>query len=126
MLLLFVAIGSWAQSPAAPPLIGRLVDVDGHRMHINCTGDGGPTVILESGTGAFSFDWSLVQPQVSRFSRVCSYDRAGQAWSEMGPQPRTIRQKVCELHELLKNANVRGPFVLVGHSGGGLIARQFQ
>jgi pimeloyl-ACP methyl ester carboxylesterase len=112
-------------SPAPTPL-GRLVSVDGHQMHINCTGKGSPTVILEAGTGAFSFDWSLVQPEVAKFTRVCSYDRAGMAWSEMGPQPRTIRQKAYELHALLTNAKVPGPYVLVGHSGGGYIIRLFQ
>ncbi len=89
-------------------------------MHISCSGRGSPTVILEAGTGAFSFDWGLVQPEVAKFTRVCSYDRAGQAWSELGPQPRTIKQKAYELHTLLTNAKVSGPYVLVGHSGGGL------
>lgn len=113
-------------SSAPPAPLGQLVDVQGHRMHIQCAGEGSPTVILEAGAGAFSFDWSLVQPEVARFARTCSYDRAGQAWSEPGPQPRTIRQRVYELHSLLTNAHVPRPYVLVGHSAGGYIIRQFQ
>src|ERR1041385_3703583 len=127
--LLLQPASSSAQQPSASPAptpLGRLVSVDSHLMHINCTGKGSPTVILEAGTGAFSFDSGLVQPEVSKFTRVCSYDRAGMAWSEMGPQPRTIRQKVYELHTLLMNAKISGPYVLVGHSGGGYIIRQFQ
>src|ERR1043166_8423359 len=109
--------------PAVPAPLGRLVNVDGHMIHIHCTGTGGPTVVLEAGAGGFSFDWSLVQPDVARFACVCSYDRAGGAWSELGPNPRTIRQKVHEPHTLLKNAGIPGPYVLVGHSGGGYIVR---
>src|SRR5262245_20855230 len=86
---------------AAPLPIGKLVDVDGHRMHINCTGEGKPTVVLEAGAGAFSFDWGLVQPKVAKMTSVCSYDRAGSAWSELGPNPRTLKQRVYELHKLL-------------------------
>src|SRR6266850_1778083 len=114
-----------ARSAAAPLPIGELVDVDGHRMHINCTGQGKPAVVLEAGAGAFSFDWGLVQPQVAKMTRVCSYDRAGSAWSELGPNPRTLKQRVYELHELLGNAKVPPPYVLVGHSAGGTIARLF-
>src|SRR5690348_4611682 len=125
MLLLPVSLLA-QQSSAAPPPLGRLVNVEGHLMHIHCMGKGSPTVILEAGVGAFSFDWSLVQPEIAKFTRVCSYDRAGSAWSELGPNPRTIRQKVHELHTLLTNAGISGPFLLVGHSGGGYIVRQYQ
>src|SRR5262245_25390781 len=64
---------------------GKLVDVGGRRLHINCVGEGSPAVVMEAGAGDFSFDWSLVQPEVARFTRVCSYDRAGYAWSDAGP-----------------------------------------
>jgi pimeloyl-ACP methyl ester carboxylesterase len=107
----------------SPP--GKLVDVGGYRLHLNCTGKGGPTVVLIAGGGDFSFDWSLVQPDVSRFTRVCSYDRAGLAWSDPGPIPRTMRQEAYELHLLLKAARIKAPLVLVGHSIGGLIARVY-
>lgn len=83
------------------------------------------TVILEAGVGDFSVDWSLVQPQVARFARVCSYDRAGSGWSDLGPRPRTRQQIVWELHSLLRKADVPPPYVLVGHSAGGLLARVY-
>jgi pimeloyl-ACP methyl ester carboxylesterase len=81
--------------------------------------------VLISGASDFSFDWGLVQPGVSRFARVCSYDRAGLAWSDPGPTPRSMRQEAYELHTLLKAANIEAPYVLVGHSLGGLIARVY-
>ena len=109
--------------PYSPP--GKLVDAGGFRLHLNCTGKSGPTVVLIAGSGDFSFDWGLVQPDVSRFSRVCSYDRAGLAWSDPGPTPRTMRQDASELHTLLKAARMEAPYVLVGHSIGGLIARVY-
>ena len=107
----------------SPP--GKLVDVGGYRLHLNCTGKSGPTIVLIAGGGDFSFDWGLVQPGVSRFARVCSYDRAGLAWSDPGPAPRTMKQDAYELHLLLKTARIKSPYVLVGHSVGGLIARVY-
>jgi pimeloyl-ACP methyl ester carboxylesterase len=117
-------------SSRAPfPAPGRLIDVGGWKLHLNCTGaktGSQPTVILESGIGDFSVEWSLVQPGVAKFTRVCSYDRAGDGWSEMGPFPRTYRQIVYELHTLLERAGERGPFVLVGHSYGCWLVRAYQ
>lgn len=110
------------------PAPGRLIDVGGWRLHLNCTGEARasqPTVILEAGLGDFSVEWSLVQPRVARFARVCSYDRAGDGWSEMGPHPRTLRQIVYELHTLLDKGGVKPPFVLVGHSYGGWLVRLY-
>jgi pimeloyl-ACP methyl ester carboxylesterase len=117
--------------PASPPLPppGRLVDVGGWRLHLNCAGKAGtsrPTVILEAGAGDFSLDWSLVQPSVARFARVCSYDRAGSGWSDLGPRPRTMHQIVYELHTLLEKAREPPPYVLVGHSRGGWLVRLYQ
>jgi pimeloyl-ACP methyl ester carboxylesterase len=109
----------------APPPPGKMIDLGGYRLHINCTGKGTPAVVMVAGGGDFSFDWSLVQPGISSFGRVCSYDRAGDAWSDPGPFPRTMRQEAFELHLLLKNAGVGPPYVLVGHSIGGLIVRLF-
>ena len=100
----------------------------GWRLHINCTGEASasqPTVILEAGAGEFSVDWSLLQPRVARFARVCSYDRAGSGWSDLGPRPRTMHQIVWELHALLEKAGERPPYVLVGHSYGGLLVRVY-
>jgi pimeloyl-ACP methyl ester carboxylesterase len=120
-----------AQNDSTPPPFpapGRLVDVGGWRLHLYCTGDARPsrpTVILESGVGDFSMEWSLVQPGVARFARVCSYDRAGDGWSDLGPHPRTMHQIVYELHTLLERAGERPPFVLVGHSYGGHLVRLY-
>ncbi|MEO8313840.1 MAG: alpha/beta hydrolase [Pseudomonadota bacterium] len=83
-------------------------------------------MILESGAGDFSLVWTFVQPEVARFARVCSYDRADMGWSDFGPHPRTLHQVAYELKTLLINAGEHGPFVLVGHSYGGLYARTFQ
>jgi pimeloyl-ACP methyl ester carboxylesterase len=96
-----------------------LVDVGGYRLHINCTGEGSPTVVIESGWGDFSAAWGWVQPEVAKTTRVCTYDRAGMGWSESSPQPRTAREFAKELHTLLEKANEPGPYVLVGHSLGG-------
>jgi pimeloyl-ACP methyl ester carboxylesterase len=109
----------------AYPPTGKLVDIGGYKLHINATGTGRPTVVLIAGAGDFSFDWSLVQPEVSRFARVASYDRAGMAWSDLGPTPRTMAQDAYELHLLLRKAALPAPYVLVGHSVGGLIARVY-
>jgi pimeloyl-ACP methyl ester carboxylesterase len=116
-----------ASSPLPPP--GRLVDVGGWRLHLNCAGEARtsrPTVILEAGAGDFSVDWSLVQPSVARFARVCSYDRAGSGWSDLGPRPRTMHQIVYEMHTLLEKAGEAPPYVLVGHSRGGWLVRLYQ
>jgi len=114
-----------AQVQSFPQAPGRLVDAGGHRLHLNCTGNGTPTVIIETGFGDFSSDWVLVQQRASAFARVCTYDRAGYAWSEPGPLPRTFDQINFELRKALANAGERGPFALVGHSFGGGPIRQF-
>lgn len=110
---------------AIPKPPGKLVDLGGHRLHVHCTGRGAPTVVVENGLGDFSFDWILVQIRVSRFTRICTYDRAGYAWSEPGPKPRTFAQLNLELHDALAKLGKRGPFVLVGHSFGGPVMRNF-
>lgn len=114
-------------SPAsgAPPPPGSLIDIGGYKLHLLSSGEGSPTVILEAGLGAFSVNWGLVQPQVARFARVCSYDRASYAWSDPGPEPRGLRTSVSELHRLLDQARVKPPYVLVGQSWGGRIVRLF-
>ena len=104
---------------------GKLVNVEGHLMHINCLGEGSPTVVMESGLGGFSIHWELVQADIARITRVCTYDRSGYGWSEPGPYPRTSERIVSELHTLLANAGVEKPYVLVGHSFGGLNTRLF-
>lgn len=98
---------------------------DGRRMNLHCTGAGGPTVILESGWTAPLAAWRRVQPQVARFTRTCSYDRAGYGFSDPGPLPRTAGAEAADLRALLKASGERGPYVVVAHSMGGLVARLF-
>ena len=107
-----------------PP--GQMIDIGGHRLHLYCLGTGSPTVLLEATAPGWSLYWSNVQPQLARTTRVCAYDRAGLGWSERGPLPRTGLRMAKELHRLLERAGIRGPYILVGHSLGGLVARLYQ
>jgi len=100
---------------------GRLVDVGGYRLHLRCEGQGSPTVVLESGGGMTSNEWTLVQPEVAKFTRVCSYDRAGLGWSESGPPSDPIEA----LHALLRKGEAPGPYAIVGHSYGSGLALRF-
>jgi pimeloyl-ACP methyl ester carboxylesterase len=110
----------------AYPPPGQMVDVGGYQLHIDCTGNGSPTVVIEAALGDWSASWSSwVQPEVAKTTRVCTYDRAGMGYSEAGPLPRTAEQFTKELHTLLQRANIQGPYVLVGHSMGGLPVRLF-
>jgi pimeloyl-ACP methyl ester carboxylesterase len=106
------------------PEAGRPVDIGGYLLKINCTGNESPTVILEAGLGDVSIEWSRVQPEIAKFARVCSYDRAGYGSSDAGPMPRTSQQIAKELHTLLQNARAP-PYLLVGHSFGGYNVRVF-
>ena len=110
---------------AATPPPGLLVDVGGHRLHVWCTGAGGPAVILDNGLGGSTAGWGYVQPDVARFTRVCSYDRAGMGYSDPGPTPRTARRIASELAELLTRSGITGPVVLVGASIAGFDVRVF-
>lgn len=107
------------------PLEGRLLDVGGRTMHIDCTGEGSPTVILDSGLGDSYLSWRKVQPEIAKFTRVCSYDRAGLGYSEPSSQPRTSKVIAQELHALLRAASVSPPYVIVGHSMGGYDVRVY-
>src|SRR5262245_5266162 len=108
-----------------PPPPGRLVDLGTHRLHILCDGEGSPTVVFDAALGASSLSWSLVHPAVAQLTHACTYDRAGFGWSDAGPLPRTAGRIADELHELLQRGARRGPYVLVGHSFGGLVMRVF-
>jgi pimeloyl-ACP methyl ester carboxylesterase len=100
--------------------------VGGHRLHLHCAGTGSPAVVIEAGLGDWSATWSRrVQPDAAGTTRVCAYDRAGLGWSDAGPLPRTAERAAQELHTLLREAGVPGPYVLVGHSLGGLLVRVF-
>ncbi len=125
-LLLLSGPSSLAQSAGNdPPAPGTHVWVGAHRLHLDCQGTGAPTVVLDSGLGGNSLDWSLVQPEVAAFTRACAYDRAGYAWSDPGPMPRDDVSIVKDLEHLLGNGSVAAPYVLVGHSLGGLIVQVY-
>lgn len=123
---LLVAATALAQAIDIGPAPGRLVDIGGRTLHMNCIGSGAPTVMLEAGASAFALDWALVQPEAARTRRVCSYDRAGSGWSDARPDVETPARVVADLHALLAAAGERGPFVLVGHSFGGVYVRLYQ
>src|SRR5215217_4570091 len=107
------------------PMPGQLVDVGGHRMHLHCTGTGSPTVVLEPGQGGASSDSGWVASAVARDSTVCVYDRAGRGWSDGDDGPQDAAQIAADLHTLLERAQVPGPYVLAGHSFGGLYVQTF-
>jgi pimeloyl-ACP methyl ester carboxylesterase len=130
-LIALVLGGGWVYEqlrrsglPTEFPPPGDLIAVAGRNLHLNCLGAGEPVVLLESGFGPYgSLGWSEVQPGVSRITRTCSYDRAGYMWSDPGEEPRDGIRAVNELHSLLEAASVVPPYILVGHSGGGLLVR---
>jgi pimeloyl-ACP methyl ester carboxylesterase len=105
-----------------PPLVGKLIDVGGYRVHLYCIGTGSPTVVIV-GAG-FSIDWGLVQPEAAKFTQVCSYDHSGIGWSDDGPKD-SFSLRVNEVYTALKNAGIPPPYVLVGHSLGALVARLY-
>ncbi len=107
----------------SPP--GRLVQLDTHRLHLHCAGEGTPTVVFDAALGASSLSWVHVQPAIARVTRTCTYDRAGFGWSDAGPLPRTAGRIANELHTLLQRSATPPPYVLVGHSFGGLVAELF-
>lgn len=107
------------------PAPGRLIDVGGYRLHLHELGSGFPTVVLESGISASSLNWRTVQTEVAKFARVCSYDRPGLGWSDLCDQACTPASLAKQLHTLLHNASIAPPYILVGHSFGGLIIQAF-
>jgi pimeloyl-ACP methyl ester carboxylesterase len=111
-----VGLASDQRSYAMP---GRLYDVGDHRLHLDCTGSGGPTVVLMSGLGGNSAGWARIAPAVAGTARVCAYDRAGQGWSEDAREPQDGVAAATDLHTLLDRAGEDGPYVVVGHSIGG-------
>jgi pimeloyl-ACP methyl ester carboxylesterase len=107
-----------------PP--GRLIEVNGHRLHLNCRGEGAPIVVYEAGASGSSLDWEKVQPVVAATTRSCGYDRAGYGWSEPSGAAKTTSQDIAqELHELLRKAGEGAPYLLVGHSLGGFHVQLF-
>jgi pimeloyl-ACP methyl ester carboxylesterase len=130
-LVVAMAAGAIYQAAASAsdlkkyPPPGELYDVGDYRLHLHCTGEGSPTVILEAGAGSAALAWYLVQKEVAGFTRVCSYDRAGFGWSDPASGPLLPRQVAEDLHKLLMAADVPGPYILVGHSAGGYYVRAY-
>jgi pimeloyl-ACP methyl ester carboxylesterase len=118
MMTVTQATGS--QNPPTP--LGKLVDAGGYTVHLYCTGAGNPTVVIV-GAG-YSFDWGLVQPEVAKYTQVCTYDHSGITWSDDGPKD-SCSLRVGEAHNALLNAGVKGPYVFVGHSLGAVVARLY-
>jgi pimeloyl-ACP methyl ester carboxylesterase len=129
ILVLFALSGGYETiSRSTEPAVamrGQLVDVGPYRLHLECTGSRGPTVILEPGGGGSAASMGLIAPSVARDSRVCVYDRAGRGWSDPAASPPDGAQIATDLHRLLDRAHVPGPYVLAGHSFGGLYVRTY-
>lgn len=106
-----------------PP--GDLVSVNGHRLHLDCEGVGRPTVVVEAGLGDYSIGWRAIQESIAPMTRICLYDRAGFGWSEFDPIPPTSEYVARTLHTLLETGGIDGPYILVGHSLGGVYIREF-
>jgi pimeloyl-ACP methyl ester carboxylesterase len=111
----------WYRHP--PP--GRLYQIDGHTMRMQCMGTGSPTIVLEAGAGNDGLTWAGIQPQLATHTQVCSYDRAGMGWSDPRHGPRDADHVAAELHELLASAHIETPVILLGHSRGGLFIRDY-
>ena len=120
----YETVGEWLDARSYP-MPGQLIDVGGHRLHLYCTGTGSPTVVLEPGQGGASSDLGWIAPAVARDSRVCVYDRAGRGWSDAADGPQDGAHIAADLHTLLDRAQVPGPYVLAGHSFGGLYILSF-
>jgi len=125
VVILLILLGLPACSPDGGGKMDEMVSVGTHRLHIHCMGEGRPTVVIDTGVGDTSERWASIQTEMAQVTRTCTYDRAGYGASEPGPLPRHSERAADELKELLKNAGVEGPYVLVGHSLGGLNAQVF-
>ena len=124
---IFLAAGVLAKArlkKLSPPP-AQMIDIGGYRLHMHVEGSGGPTVVLDAGAGGLGLSWELVRPALAKVTRVVVYDRAGLGWSDPSPYPRDAYTMAVELHTMLKNANIPGPYLLAGHSLGGVVARQF-
>lgn len=119
LLLCLITMATTAQTAVVRDMPGRLYDIGDIRLHMNCMGAGGPTVIFDAGLGGFSLEWLRIQRLLTDSVRTCAYDRAGYGWSDIGPSPRTTSQINDEFERLLAAAHLQPPYILVGHSFGG-------
>jgi pimeloyl-ACP methyl ester carboxylesterase len=117
-------LGDYLDARRYPPP-GRLIDIPTGRLHFYQAGSAGPVVVMESGLAATSLSWALVQPKLAEFTRVCSYDRAGLGWSPAPNRAKTLRDTVADLHAVLAQTNLPTPYILIGHSFGGLLVRVY-
>jgi pimeloyl-ACP methyl ester carboxylesterase len=117
-----IALANDRNSYAAP---GQLFEIGGHRLHLDCRGQGSPTVVLFNGLGEISASWARIVGPVAENTRVCAYDRAGQGWSSDARHPQDGIEAATDLHALLAAAGEPGPYVLVGHSTGGTYAMTY-
>ena len=131
LLAILMIVGAIYQSVASAsdlkkyPPPGQLYDVGDYRLHLYCTGEGSPTVILEAGAASPGLIWTYVQEEITKSTRVCSYDRAGFGWSDPASGPLSPQQIASDLQALLQAAGVPGPYIVVGHSAGGVYVRAF-
>src|ERR1700704_492485 len=130
VLILAVSAAGQGTTGAAPQDTlyanpGKLVSANGFRLNLYCTGSGSPTVVFDSGWEDWAPAWSKVQPEVAKFTRACSFDRAGAGFSDAGPMPRTSGRIAQELRTALHGARITGPYILVGHAFGGDNVRTF-
>jgi pimeloyl-ACP methyl ester carboxylesterase len=129
--LSLASVGGWAETVAlshdagALAMPGETYDIGGRSLHMTCAGSGSPTVVLVSGTGGMSASWARIMPQVATRTRVCAYDRAGQGWSDDAPHPQDGAEMAADLHKLLAVAGEPGPYLLAGHSLGGVYSLDF-
>jgi pimeloyl-ACP methyl ester carboxylesterase len=126
LLCCFLVVPFFLMHGAEPPPTGELLDLGGRRLHLDCKGSGSPTVVVENGGGSFSVEWALVQPEIAKQTRICTYDRAGYAWSDPGPVLDGIEQITDDLHLLLRKAGIQPPYVFVGASLGCIYTRAYQ
>jgi pimeloyl-ACP methyl ester carboxylesterase len=107
------------------PATGKFYDIGDYSLHMTCSGAGSPTVVLEAGSGTPGLTWAPVQREIEKSTRVCSYDRAGYGYSESAAGPLSPQQVASDLRTVLKAANVPGPYIMVGHSAGGVYVRAY-
>jgi pimeloyl-ACP methyl ester carboxylesterase len=131
LLVVLMAVGAIYQAAASAsdlkkyPVTGKLYNIGDYSLNLNCTGTGSPTVVLEAGSGTPGLTWAPVQREIEKSMRVCSYDRAGYGYSELARGPLSPQQVASDLHALLKAANVPAPYIMVGHSAGGVYVRAY-
>jgi pimeloyl-ACP methyl ester carboxylesterase len=129
--LAVASVGGWAETVALAHddgvlvMPGRTYDIGGRSLHLTCAGTGSPIVVLVSGTGSMSSSWARIMPGVATRTRVCAYDRAGQGWSDDAPHPQDGAEMAADLHQLLAVAGEHGPYLLAGHSLGGVYSLDF-